>query len=29
MNIYIEAAKTRGEPLDNVLFYGPPGLVKT
>ena len=29
MNIYIEAAKTRGEPLDHVLFYGPPGLGKT
>ena len=23
LNIYIEAAKTRGEPLDHVLFYGP------
>ena len=29
LNIYIEAAKTRGEPLDHVLFYGPPGLGKT
>lgn len=27
--IYIEAAKQRGEPLDHVLFYGPPGLGKT
>ena len=27
--IYIEAAKERGEPLDHVLFYGPPGLGKT
>lgn len=29
MNIYIEAAKQRAEPLDHVLFYGPPGLGKT
>ena len=29
MKIYIEAAKSRGEPLDHVLFYGPPGLGKT
>ena len=27
--IYIEAAKSRGESLDHVLFYGPPGLGKT
>lgn len=27
--IYIEAAKKRGEPLDHVLLYGPPGLGKT
>ena len=27
--ISIEAAKGRGEPLDHVLFYGPPGLGKT
>ena len=27
--MYIEAAKKRGEPLDHVLFYGPPGLGKT
>ena len=26
---YIEAAKSRGEALDHVLFYGPPGLGKT
>ena len=26
---YIEAAKGRGEALDHVLFYGPPGLGKT
>ena len=29
LSIYIEAAKLRGEPLDHVLFYGPPGLGKT
>ena len=29
MKIYIEAAKKRGEPLDHVLIYGPPGLGKT
>ena len=29
MKIYIEAAKKRGEALDHVLLYGPPGLVKT
>lgn len=29
LKIYIEAAKTRGEALDHVLFYGPPGLGKT
>lgn len=28
MKIYIEAAKKRGEPLDHVLLYGPPGLGK-
>ena len=27
--IYIEAAKQRGDSLDHVLFYGPPGLGKT
>ena len=27
--IYIKAAKGRGEPLDHVLLYGPPGLGKT
>ena len=26
LKIYIEAAKSRGEALDHVLFYGPPGL---
>lgn len=29
LKIYIEAAKTRGDSLDHVLFYGPPGLGKT
>jgi len=29
MKIYIEAAKKRGEPLDHILLYGPPGLGKT
>ena len=29
LKIFIEAAKSRNEPLDHVLFYGPPGLGKT
>ena len=29
LKFYIEAAKARGEALDHVLFYGPPGLGKT
>ncbi len=29
LSILIQAAKKRGEPLDHVLFYGPPGLGKT
>ena len=29
MKIYIEAAKQRGDSLDHVLLYGPPGLGKT
>ena len=29
MKIYIDAARGRGEALDHVLFYGPPGLGKT
>ncbi len=29
LKIFIEAAKKRQEPLDHVLFYGPPGLGKT
>ena len=29
MKVYIDAARERHEPLDHVLFYGPPGLGKT
>lgn len=29
LKVYIDAAKSRGESLDHVLFYGPPGLGKT
>lgn len=29
LNVYIQAAKRRGEPMDHVLFSGPPGLGKT
>lgn len=29
LKVYIQAAKQREEPLDHVLFYGPPGLGKT
>ncbi|WP_339040449.1 Holliday junction branch migration DNA helicase RuvB [Candidatus Lariskella endosymbiont of Hedychridium roseum] len=29
LHIFISAAKSRGEALDHVLFYGPPGLGKT
>ena len=29
LNIFIQAAKMRDEPLDHVLLYGPPGLGKT
>ena len=29
LKIYIDAAKRRGDSLDHVLFYGPPGLGKT
>ena len=29
IKIYIDAARSRGEALDHVLFYGPPGLGKT
>ncbi len=29
LSVFIEAAKKRGDPLDHVLLYGPPGLGKT
>ena len=29
LKVYIESAKIRGEALDHVLLYGPPGLGKT
>ena len=29
LKVFIEAARRRGEPLDHVLFCGPPGLGKT
>ena len=29
LRVFIQAARTRGEPLDHVLLYGPPGLGKT
>src|SRR5437870_3307142 len=29
LKIAIDAAKSRGEPLDHILLYGPPGLGKT
>ena len=29
LSVFIDAAKTRGEALDHVLFHGPPGLGKT
>lgn len=29
LKVFIEAAKQRGEPMDHVLFFGPPGLGKT
>ncbi len=29
LNVYLEAAKMRGESLDHILLYGPPGLGKT
>ncbi len=29
LSIFVHAARSRGEPLDHVLFYGPPGLGKT
>ncbi|MGI8612175.1 MAG: Holliday junction branch migration DNA helicase RuvB, partial [Sphingomicrobium sp.] len=29
LRVFVNAAKSRGEPLDHVLFHGPPGLGKT
>jgi len=29
LEIIIKAAQGRGEPIDHILFYGPPGLGKT
>ena len=29
LRVFIDAAKGRGQPLDHVLFFGPPGLGKT
>ena len=29
LDIFLRAAKSRGEPLDHAMFYGPPGLGKT
>jgi Holliday junction DNA helicase RuvB len=29
LKVYVEAARQRGEALDHVIFYGPPGLGKT
>ncbi len=29
LNVFVQAARERGEPLDHVLFHGPPGLGKT
>ena len=29
LEVFVEAAKYRGEPLDHTLLYGPPGLGKT
>jgi holliday junction DNA helicase RuvB len=29
LRVFIESARTRGEPMDHTLFYGPPGLGKT
>src|SRR5215813_10664480 len=29
LHVFIEAAKNRGEALDHILFFGPPGLGKT
>lgn len=29
LRVYLEAARLRGEPMDHILLYGPPGLGKT
>ncbi len=29
LSVFVQAARERGEPLDHVLFHGPPGLGKT
>ena len=29
LRVFIQAAKSRGDALDHVLFFGPPGLGKT
>src|SRR2546422_576411 len=29
LKVYVQAAKMRGEPLDHLLLFGPPGLGKT
>src|SRR5580698_9264657 len=29
LRVFVEAARRRGEPLDHILFSGPPGLGKT
>ncbi|OGC50076.1 Holliday junction DNA helicase RuvB [candidate division WWE3 bacterium RIFCSPHIGHO2_01_FULL_40_23] len=29
LSVFIKAAKKRGEPIDHILFYGPPGIGKT
>src|SRR5688500_2109433 len=29
LRVFIDAARSRGDPLDHVLFFGPPGLGKT
>ncbi len=28
LNVFIQAAKARGDALDHVMFFGPPGLVR-